>query len=340
MYVKGKKVAESRGKNAVPKDEEKAEPIDESFLESLELNENRNALMGRGYTNAIRAINDGITTDEDEEALQKYLQEIIGYCRSIADDYGLLIDGKDESLSDTEVGITESNEAVAGLKEALKKAKKLEKDNLSLQEKLSASNARETQLEEELGRYKKATISLSKSAKEVKPLKEELNTKDKESKELAEKLNSAKSTTTKLIKENKEILNDNKEVEEENKKLTEQLEQLKTKNDEIVKQLTESNELVEKYRRGYKSLKESFVEAKAQYYGVSKDAALKKLGESYKISDVDKSLRELGHTKRNMSKLPVDLSESIKLSKANLSVKSHEKSVDDTSLDTLKSLLD
>ena len=105
-------------------------------------------------------------------------------------------------------------------------------------------------------------------------------------------------------------------------------------------QLDKSKGLVEKYRKSYNALKESYVEVKAQSYGLSKDAALKKLGESYKISDVDKTLRDLGTTKKNMGKLPINLTESAKLSKANISIKSNVKSLDDTSIDTLLSLLD
>lgn len=259
--------------------------------------------------------------------LQKFLDML--------DDYDNVLEEecKDESLSDKDVGNAKSEGVVAGLQEALKKAKKLENDNLSLQEKLSASNARESQLEEELGRYKKATISLSKSAKESKSLKEDLKKKDKESKKLTEKLTTVTSKNDEANKKLDESL-------EEKKVLTEQLEQLKTKVNDTIKQLNESKTMVEKYRKSYKALKESYVETKADYYGVSKDAALKALGESYKVSDVDKTLRELGATKRNMGKLPINLNESAKITKANLSVKTSTKSLDDTSIDTLLSLLD
>ena len=50
-----------------------------------------------GYTKAIEAINAGIETDEDKEALQKYLQDLIGYIRSIAEDYDILVEGKEEA---------------------------------------------------------------------------------------------------------------------------------------------------------------------------------------------------------------------------------------------------
>ena len=341
FYKKDKKgyqkVAEADGIAAI--DKEMAEPVDESLLESL---------MTEGFNPYMRALEtiddciDELNRTGREDEIFNLLQGIIDQCRSLAEEHGIMVESlnhkldeecEDESLSDKEVGDAKSEGVVAELQEALKKARKLNKDNLSLQEKLSASNARESQLEEELGRYKKATISLSKSAKETKSLKESLNKKDKESKDLTEKLTTVTSKNDETNKKLDESL-------EEKKKLSEQLEQLKTRVNETAKQLADSKTMVEKYRKSYKALKESYVETKANYYGVSKDAALKALGESYKVSDVDKTLRELGATKRNMGKLPINLNESAKITKANLSVKTSTKSLDDTSIDTLLSLLD
>ena len=45
-----------------------------------------------GYTKAMQAILDGIEDDTDEEALQKYLQDIIGFCRTVAEDFGVLVE--------------------------------------------------------------------------------------------------------------------------------------------------------------------------------------------------------------------------------------------------------
>ena len=271
---------------------------DESLSEELSKLDVKDSDYLRGRLKDLE--NDLMTRAQEASYVgAKKLSRMLQKFLDMLDDYDDVLEEEceDESLSDKEVGDAKSEGVVAGLQEALKKAKKLENDNLSLQEKLSASNARESQLEEELGRYKKATISLSKSAKESKSLKEDLKLKDKESKKLTEKLTTVTSKNDEVNKKLDESL-------EENKALTEQLEQLKTKVNETVKQLTDSKTLVEKYRRSYKSLKESYVEAKANYYGISKDVALKVLGESYKISDVDKTLRNLGTTKKNMEKLP------------------------------------
>ena len=311
MFVKKgddfEKVAESK----------KPEPVDESLLQKLTESLNEDANLG---VNELEQSLDNLY-DGDPTAALENVRNAISQLQSL--------DTPEGDIDTEEVGDTESQEgAVAELQEALKKAHKLNKDNLSLQEKLSASNARETQLEEELARYKKALSALSHPASESRSLKESLEVKDKESKQLTEKLNSVTSKVN--------------QTSEENKKLTEQVEQLTARIDASAQQLTESKELVEKYRRSYKSLKENYVRSEAQLYGLNPTEVQKVLGESYKVSDVDKTLRKLGTTNRNMNKLPIELNESARLSTAAMKVKSTEKihTVDDTSLDHLKSLLD
>ena len=69
-----------------------------------------------GYTNAIRAIGAGIENDEDTEALQKYLQDIIGYCRSIAEDYGVLVEGANfKDVTNIEDRLEEAKSIISGL---------------------------------------------------------------------------------------------------------------------------------------------------------------------------------------------------------------------------------
>ena len=108
MYVKGKKVAESAGRE---KAIEEAEPIDEELIE---------ALSGNPYAEISDVIENCIDELDTDDEIGDLLQGIIGYCRSIAEDRGLLVEEcEDESLSDTDVDIVESDEPVAELKEAL-----------------------------------------------------------------------------------------------------------------------------------------------------------------------------------------------------------------------------
>lgn len=69
-----------------------SEKAPESAVVKVEEYELKESFNPTGYTKVIDAISAGIETDEDEEALQKYLQDIINYCRSIAEDYDILVE--------------------------------------------------------------------------------------------------------------------------------------------------------------------------------------------------------------------------------------------------------
>ena len=84
--------------------------------------------------------------------------------------------------------------------------------------------------------------------------------------------------------------------------------------DNVSKQLEQSKDLVEKYRRSYKSLKENYLEARAQSFGLRKEDVLKKLDESYKVRDIDRVCEELSQYKANIAKLPFRLNENTKVS--------------------------
>ena len=51
-----------------------------------------------GYTNAVKAISDGIEDDENPDDVREYLQNIIGYCRSIANDRGVVVESLREKF--------------------------------------------------------------------------------------------------------------------------------------------------------------------------------------------------------------------------------------------------
>ena len=280
-----------------------------------------------GYTNAIRAINDGIETDEDEESLADYLAKIIGYCKSIADDYNLYIpaldDEYDESLNESaeggsdireeEVVDDKSKELVAELQESLNKVKKLESDNLSLQEKLSVGTTKEAELSEQLAKYKRATTRLSESMIKVKSLTEELEKAKKElneSKQIAERLSKSELSARMALGETDKKID---EYRANNEALTESINDLSSKLETANTKLARSSELIEKYKKSYSALKESYLSLRVQNYSLDKDEVKQRLGESYKISDIDTICEELNQTKRNLNKLPFRLNESTKI---------------------------
>ena len=287
-------------------DVELKEEVDEAFDPS-------------GYTKAIQAINAGIETDEDEEALTDYLSQIIGYCKSIADDYNLYIpalnDEYDESLNETQEGSDikggevvndQSQELVAEFQEALNKINQLEADNLSLQEKLSVGATKETELKEQLSKYKQAVTKLSETTKKTNTLKKQLSARDAiiaDNKQIIEKLSKSElGAKQELAKTNKQL----DESKASNKELTDKVNSLNEK-------LAKSQELVGKYKKSYTALKENYLDIKATSYGLKKDEVKEKLGESYKLSDIDRVCESLKKLNSNLNKLPFKLNENIKI---------------------------
>jgi len=281
--------------------------------------------LEEGYDNPREEIYDVLdrcVNNLDPEDLGDFLQGVIDQCRSLADEKGLLVENVDEtSKTSSDIDKEEKEvvddksdaELVAEFQESLLKIKNLENDNLSLQEKLSVSNAKEVQLTEDVAKYKQATINLSDEVKSMKDLKskvdkltEELESKDKLLKLQESRVSKLRETNKSLSEELKNKDGDIPALQEKVKDLTESLEK-------ITKQLESSKNLVEKYRVSYKALKESYVESKAKNYGLSKEDVLQKLNESYKIKDIDSVCKELSKHKQKMGKLPFRITEDTKV---------------------------
>ncbi len=367
----------------------------------------------RGYTKAIQAISDGIENDEDLDALQKYLQDIVGYCNSIANDYNLTIECINESCADKEVEedgkvdprVFEENldeaapkivsnkemleELISHLKEKygeegwqdalfklltrvgkdaifamadeehlrenvenendtvcddcsdkeveedeevvddkdlaeelqnmLLRNSELEKDNLSLQEKLSVCNAIETKLNEELSRYKKCSASLSETAKKVRPLKNEIEKLNESLERKDNIITSNKSRFEKLFEDKRDL---NSKLKVSNLKLEESISNISELENEIntltkelensKKSINENLALITRYKKALKESRDAVITAKAKIYNVNKDDVLSNLNESYKLSDIDSVCKELSKRNYNMSKLPFKITEDVK----------------------------
>lgn len=225
-----------------------------------------------------------ISIDCNEDGSEWYVNE--GFTNESCDDKELEECGPVDNVME-ETG----NE----LTEALLKIKQLEKDNLSLQEKLSVCNAKEVQLGEELKRYKASTASLSESAKKAKALDESM-------KSYTEELNK-KDELIESLKNDASLVN---ELNEKVQKLEEEL-NLKIAN---VDQL---NETLNRYRSSLKSTRELYLEALVNAYGLDIDEVRSRLTESYKNTDIKRVCDTLLQEKRNLSKLPFKLNKGVKL---------------------------
>ena len=244
--------------------------------------------------------------------LNNDLNQIIKACQSLAK-FNIKESVSEDGCSDKEDQVVEEDAGNSGddlmkeLQETLLKNKELEKDNLSLQEKLSVCNAKEKSLQDELKKYKTSTINLSEVAKEVKTLKESLEQKDKI-------IKSSGLRITNLIEGKKSLKDDLTEALSKIEKLelhvNELNESLSSKDDKLSK-----NDLtIKKYQKALQESKVRYISAKAAAYGISYDEVKQNLNESYSFKDIDSICEELSEKKLNMSKLPFRITEDTKIS--------------------------
>lgn len=205
-----------------------------------------------------------------------------------------------ESCEDKELGECNTGgfttEQVEEFKEALRKVKQLEKDNLSLQEKLSVCNAKEVQLGEELQKYKTSTATLSATAKKAKALTE-----------------SVKDYTSQLDEKDKlieSLKKDNSSMKGLNEKVQKLQEELDSKSAET-KSLSET---LGRYKSSLQSTRDLYLEALANSYGLDVNEVKSKLTESYKNKDIKRVCDSMLEEKRNLSKLPFRFNESVQIS--------------------------
>lgn len=218
-----------------------------------------------------------------------------------------------ESCTDKEVvneDVGNSKDLVNQLQEALLKNSALEKDNLSLQEKLSVCNAKESSLLEEIKRYKGATISLSEAAMKVS-----------ENESLIESLNATLNEKTSLLESNEKLISNlkanNESLKMKNESLELEVNQLKSLNENLTKlkeSLDKQNATLVKYKKALAESKKQILEIKAESYGLNVDDVKSKLNESYKVSDIDSVCEDLVRLKNKMNKLPFRINENTRVS--------------------------
>ena len=246
--------------------------------------------------------------NNDLDQIQKACQSLAKFNKESVSEDGC--SDKEDQVVEEDAGNTRED-LMKELQEALLKNGELEKDNLSLQEKLSVCSAKETKLNEELTKYKKVSANLSDTAKKVKSLEESV-----------EKLNSDLDYKDRLIESKNERLNSLITFKKENiTKLTEsdnkisdlenQIKVLKESVEKSNKKLSDMTTLTKKYQRALKESKERYIAVKADACGLSVDNIKAQLNESYSYKDIDSICNELVEQKLNMSKLPFRLNENV-----------------------------
>ncbi len=285
--------------------------------------------------------------DENQESLVSET-ELIEKLNSVINKFTSILDiiNPEEEVIDVEpqeeVVDDMSDEVTAELQEALLKIKELEKDNLSLQEKLSVSNAKEVQIEEEIIKYKNAMVSLSESAKKAKNLNDKVE-------QLTESLNKK----DKLLVSNRSKLDEmleirtqsNVKLEEANGKiasLENELTSLNEKLENANKDLNSYKETAVKLSKALKESKDLYLQTKAESYGLTVEDVKSKLTESYSVKDVNSVCEQLSDQARNLRALPFSYNGRVTITEAKTSgdyIANDLVNTDDEISDTLLNLI-
>ena len=284
-------------------------------LEDL-MYEVRNAVRGSYAVNGdtvqdlvgeLRDLADQLSMNADDlEFDQDSLNETAKFNKESVSEDGC--SDKEDQVVEEDAGITRED-LMKELQEALSRNGELEKDNLSLQEKLSVCSAKEIKLNEELKRYKQASSSLSSTSKKVKDLEEELEKANKKLDYKDKLIESKNERLSNLISFKKDNILKLTESDSKISDLENQIKVLKESVEKSDKKLSDMTTLAKKYQRALKESKQRYLNVKADACGLSVDSVKAQLSESYNYKEIDSVCDKLVEEKLNMSKLPFRLNE-------------------------------
>lgn len=283
--------------------------------------------------------------DEEKEEDNKDTYKVEEGLFSEADNIGALIEQLDNTLA-------ENTELKLKIK--------------ALQEQLSVGNAKEVKLNEQLSKYKDSTSVLSESAKEVKNLKaqitklnEELVEKDEQLKQiqnvkahLSERLQKHSTTQTQLNEDIKKKDLEIKSLNDKYQKLSEEMNSIRANHNQEVETLKHEladakvdkkllKEEVDKKKNQYEAYGEKcrglvkealnrYIDSKAESLGLNANEVRNKLPKKCSFDDIDNLCEELRQYKLNMSVLPFEISNKVKMKAKSPIQESFEGSYDDS----------
>ena len=257
---------------------------------------------------------------------------------------------EEEEVNDEDIVADDNGtELVENLQKTLKENKVLQDKIIELQEKLSVSYTKEIKLEESINLLKHSIKRLNESVgkqealkNQIKTLNSQLAEKCEANRKLDKLLESYKNKLTEVGTERKSL---NENVETKDKQISslrkrvnnlnesiktikeESNETIQSLNEEILglkrdsrikqeqysRKLEENMKLVDSYKSIAKKSINKYIECKATNIGVSPSEIKNKLKENYTFSDIDTICEELRSYKRNMSKLPFNLTNNSKV---------------------------
>lgn len=242
-----------------------------------------------------------------------------------------------------EVADNNGTDLVESLQKCLEDNRRLKKDVLDLQEKLSVSYTKEIKLVEENTKLKGAVKVLKESAVKAKALNTQLGTlksqldaqvqrAEKQSvlleqykAKLSQVGEARKSLSEGLVKRDSEIgelrqlLTDlNESIQTTSSQHKAQVESMRgeiseLKADSEIRQkrysqkLAQNHKLVESYKTIARKAVDKYIDSKAVTLGITTDEIKNRLSENYTFDDIDRVCESLRSYKRNLSKLPFNI---------------------------------
>lgn len=243
----------------------------------------------------------------------------------------------------SEVDDNESDdEMIEQFQELLKAKKTLEENLMNLQNKLAVSDAKVNGLSEELNRYKNVTIQLSNKALELKNARTKIESLQEAYNKLKDVYDTSKTRLDESLKKEDDIKVLNEKLEASNSEisnLNDQISDLKSnidlKESMSNKKLEKAKALIKNYKLLANNTMTRYIESKANMIGVTPNEIKNRLDESYTVDDVDKICDSLTTYKVNLSKLPINISNNVKMrvkesANESLSIKSpYDDSIDE-----------
>ena len=197
-----------------------------------------------------------------------------------------------------EESITNLQNSVKRLSEAVKKSKALENQlstmKTQLQESLKANEINEKVIRTYASKMKETNSS-------KKALTESLSGKDNHINQLKKSLSSLNKSAQVKEQQLQESLN------QINSELTELKKDSEVKNSQYQTKLAKKDKLIESYKNIAKKAIDKYIESKATNLGIKPTEIKNKLKENYSFNDIDSVCEELRTYKLNMSKLPFNL---------------------------------
>ena len=295
--------------------------------------------------NFKRELNESLSksTAEDREIMESVLEALnIDFDESDSE-----TEGEDDVEEKEEEAGNAGDVLLSSLQESLIENKRLQAQIIELQEKLSVGYAKEISQEQDISKLKLAVRKLSESkAKEgalssqLQSMKTQLEEKVQECQRKErlierykvrlqestaanqalkgdlEKSSSRVSELSGKVKNLNESIRtststNEKELSKMNARIVSLEEEMQIKDSQYAKKIKQSNALVEKYRSIAKESKDRYIVSRATTLGVTANEIRNRLSENFTFDDIDTVCESLRNYKRNISKLPFSLTESL-----------------------------